>query len=126
MNQVNFSGFLGTAPALKELPSGDSVMEFSLAVRAGGKDRILWVRCHDFSQRRAEKLYSHFSKGSGIEVSGYLREVRTYTSAAGEARASLEMVVSTVDFPPVRRDERGAAKDADVVGADDGDGNIPF
>lgn len=132
MNIVVFSGFLGSDPESKDLPSGDSVIEFSLAVRVG-RDSTLWVRCSDFSARRAEKVYPHFAKGRGVEISGRIREVRAYTTNEGEARASLEMVVLGVDFPPVRKDERGQASSDSSPAArprrralEDDEGDIPF
>jgi len=132
MNVVVLSGFLATDPVAKELPSGDSVMEFALGVNTA-RDSVLWVRCSDFSTRRIEKVYPHFRKGKGIEVSGRIKEVRAYTSREGEARASLEVVVSAVDFPPVRKDERGQASSDSSPAArprrralEDDEGDIPF
>ena len=127
MNQVNFSGFLGSDPVTKSMPSGDDVVEFSLAVNAG-KDSTLWVSCSDFGSRN-RKMYQHFSKGSGIEVTGYIRENRAYLKKDGTPGASLEIGVSTVNFPPIRKGEgqaTAAPASGNTVAVEDEDQATPF
>ena len=128
MNKVTFSGFLGSDPVTKSLPSGDEVVEFSVGVKAG-KDSTLWYSCTDFSRNR--KIYEHFSKGSGILVDGRIRENRAYQTKDGRLGASLEISVSEVDFPPIRKDQAGQATPApasgNTVAVDDGEeGATPF
>ena len=131
MNKVLFSGFLGSAPQTKSLPSGDDVTEFSVAVK-DGKETI-WYSCSDF--RKSKKIYEHFafSQGDpsrGIEVSGRMRPARAFTRKDGSLGASLEVIVESVDFPPIRKGEAGQATAApasgNAVAVDDGDESTPF
>ena len=130
MNKVLFSGFLGSAPQTKELPSGASVVEFSVGVREG-KDSTLWYDCSDWRSSNSTKVYEHFSKGSGITVDGRLGQPRAFMRKDGTPGAALQVRVENVYFPPIRKDQAGqatsAAASGNAVAVDDGDeGATPF
>jgi len=98
MNVCVFSGNLGKDPEVKNLPSGTSLLEFSLAVKQGyGEyESTFWLNCKAFKR---EKLAQYLSKGSRVTVSGELNN-RKYQDKDGNDRWSLELRVLDLDLPP--------------------------
>ncbi|MGI9297660.1 MAG: single-stranded DNA-binding protein [Gammaproteobacteria bacterium] len=79
VNKVILIGNLGADPELKNLPSGDSVVNFNLATsesytdKSGQKvDKTEWHRV-EFFGRTAEVIHEYCRKGSQIYVEGSLR-----------------------------------------------------
>ena len=102
-NKCEFMGNLGADPELKLLPTGDSVVNFSIACTDKWKDKSTqelkehteWVRCTAFGNR-AEVIAEFFKKGSPILVVGKLR-TRTWEKD-GEKRYAAEIVLSEFYF----------------------------
>ncbi len=82
---------------LKALPSGDPVLEFSLASndKIKGVESTTWVRCAVFG-KRAEALAKVIEKGTSLLVVGPL-SVRTYDGKNGKG-FSVEVKVDQLDF----------------------------
>lgn len=80
LNLVQFMGNLGADVAVKFLPDGTAVGNFSIACGEKWKDKatgqikenLEWIRVVIFG-RRAEVVAEHFKKGAQIYVSGKLR-----------------------------------------------------
>ena len=105
MNLCIFSGNLGKDPEVKKLPSGTSLLEFSLAVKQGyGEyESTFWLNCKAFKR---EKLAQYLSKGSRVTVSGELNN-RKYQDKDGNDRWSLELRVLDLDLPPKPKHDQG-------------------
>jgi single-strand DNA-binding protein len=127
---------------LKNMPSGDPVLEISIASNdrgKGGTEVTTWVRATVFG-KRAESLSRVVKKGDSLLVVGPL-SVREFESK-GEKRFSVEVKVDQLDFcgggagkgdgggqrPEPRRGGPPARGDADESGgsAEGGDGDIPY
>jgi single-strand DNA-binding protein len=98
MIHATILGRLGRDPELRVTNGGTQVLSLNLATNSGyGENKItLWVRCSMFGAR-AERLAPMLSKGSQVLVVGELTQ-REYTTTAGEARTSLELRVSELEF----------------------------
>lgn len=98
MNNGNFAGHVGRDAELKSLPSGQTVLEFPLAVNigSGDKKRTLWVDCKVWGER-GEKLFEYVLKGKGLAVSGDI-DVRAYTRNDGEIAAVQILNVQRLTF----------------------------
>lgn len=106
MNLCTFAGNIGRTPELKTTPQGQQVCNFSVAVKRRQRDAdSLWIECSAWG-RTAEFVEKHFSKGSGIIVTGSV-DLEVYQTREGETRAKITLTASTVDFPP----PRGSGKD---------------
>jgi single-strand DNA-binding protein len=96
MNTGTFAGYIGRDAETKQLPSGQSVTNFSLAISTGWGDKksTLWVGCALWGER-GEKLCQYLTKGSAVSVSGDV-DVRAYKSKDGEAKAEMTCNVQRV------------------------------
>jgi single-strand DNA-binding protein len=105
MIHATILGRLGRDPELRVTNGGTQVLSLNLATNSGyGENKItLWVRCSMFGAR-AERLAPMLSKGSQVLVVGELTQ-REYTTTAGEARTSLELRVSELEFAGPRPDD---------------------
>jgi single-strand DNA-binding protein len=123
MNLVILSGFLGKDAELKFLPNGNAVLSFSLAVNTGygEKKHTLWYSCSLFGER-GEKIASHFTKGTPVEITGELRgdpatgNPRIWTRNDGTPGSSFEVTVKDFGFAPGKREaSRGEQTDDEQV-----------
>lgn len=96
-NKVFETGYIASDIELKQTNEGTNVTSFKLAVkrpRTKDKTDFFTVVCW---RNNAEFVSKYFSKGSGIEVSGYLQS-RTWEDQNGEKRYAIEIVAEDVDF----------------------------
>jgi len=95
MNNFSFIGNIGNVKALRFTPSGDAVLNFSVAVNAGYGDKktTSWANCSLWG-KRAEALSPYILKGQKIGIVGEL-SLRSYESN-GKAGTSLDVRVSDV------------------------------
>ena len=91
VNKVIIVGNLGADPELKNLPSGDSVVNFSLATsesytdKGGQKvEKTEWHRV-EFFGRNAEIIHEYCRKGSLLYVEGSLQTANGRTKTATTA-----------------------------------------
>jgi single-strand DNA-binding protein len=126
VNSATLTGHLGQDPRLATLPSGDPVLNFSLAVKrrakVGGQweDQTLWVDCALFG-KRAEGLSRFLAKGARVGVTGEIG-LREYTARDGQKRATLELVARDVEVLESKRERE--ARDVSGYSAPDND-NAP-
>ena len=71
MNVCIFSGRIGSDIVLKKTKDGDSVLDFSLAVRRN-KDETDWINCSAYKDK-ADFIERYFKKGSFIEIRSRLK-----------------------------------------------------
>lgn len=109
-NFVNLIGHLGSAPDAKTLPSGQLVVEFSIATNNRYTDRdgnkmtsTDWHRIKAFG-KTAETMEQYLKKGSKIAVLGSLRQNR-WVDKYDQKRTNTDVVVSSFQFLDSRRQE---------------------
>ena len=138
--KIQIMGNLGGTPEMKFLPSGDPVVNFSVAVNRRFKDRegnqkeaTDWFRVCAFNGV-GEACAKHLQKGDGIFVEGRL-QVRQYDSKQTGKEVSVEIIPSTVRFlgsgraESVERPGPGKPVASSVNaehGADGVDEDVPF
>ena len=138
--KIQIMGNLGGTPEMKFLPSGDPVVNFSVAVNRRYKDRegsqkeaTDWFRVCAFNGV-GEACAKHLQKGDGIFVEGRL-QVRQYDSKQNGKEVSVEIIPSTVRFLGCGRTEgaersiagKPAAGTGEAAhGADGSDQDVPF
>ena len=96
MNNFSFTGNLGNAAEQKFIPSGDSIVSFSVAVKSGfGKNEsTMWVRCQLWG-KRGESVLPYLNKGQLVGVTGELSN-REWKDKEGQQKFSLELRVNDV------------------------------
>ena len=135
--KIQIMGNLGGTPEMKFLPSGDPVVNFSVAVNRRYKDRegnqkevTDWFRVCAFNGV-GEACAKHLQKGDGIFVEGRL-QVRQYDSKQTGKEVSVEIVPSTVRFLGSGRAEAGERSASPrqpaptIDGADGTNEDVPF
>lgn len=94
-SRVVLVGNLGRDPEMRYLPSGDPVVNFSLAVGRSRRQDGNWVEETDWYRvtvfrRNAEVADQYLRKGSKVLVEGQL-QIRQYTGNDGVERTSVEV-----------------------------------
>lgn len=112
VNKVILIGHLGRDPEARYLPSGDAVVNFSIATserftdKAGEKqEKTEWHRCVAFG-KRGEVIGEHMKKGSQIYVEGKIT-TKKWTDKEGNERYSTEIVVENFQFLGGKKPEDG-------------------
>lgn len=105
MNKVILMGNLTRDPELKELPSGNKVCDFGLAVNrtyttqsGEQRDETTFVELSCFA-RGGEVIHQYTRKGSPLFVEGRLR-YDSWTNDHGEKRNKLNVIVETFQLLP--------------------------
>lgn len=99
MNTVHLLGRLTGDPELRQTPSGNSVVSFSVAVNRLGKDNGTdFISCVAWRES-GENLARYFTKGKPIAIVGRLR-IKSYKDKQGNSRSSTEVVVDRWEFVP--------------------------
>jgi single-strand DNA-binding protein len=111
MNTFCFTGNLGNQAEQRFTPSGDSIVNFSVAVKAGFGEKAVttWVRCNLWG-KRGESVLPYLNKGQLVGVSGELAN-REYQDKDGKARTSLEVRVNDLTLLGSKQD-RSESNDA--------------
>lgn len=73
MNSYTCIGRLGRDAELREMPNGDPVLNFSLAVNTGTRDQpgTMWFDCALFG-KRGQALHQFLTKGKAVGITGKL------------------------------------------------------
>lgn len=101
-NQVTLMGNLTRDPEVRQIPSGQSVCSFSLALNRSYKDKDgNWQEATDFVDVVAwgplgERVAQYVTKGRPVLVSGRLQSRQWEQD--GQKRSKLEVVASDVTF----------------------------
>src|ERR1700722_17687269 len=117
LNQVFLMGNLTRDPELRQIPSGQSVTSFSLALNRSYKDASgEWQEATDYIDcvawgPLAERVSQYLSKGRRCLVQGRLQS-RSWEQD-GQKRSKVEVVASDVTF----LDSRGSGASSDDGGA---------
>ncbi|MDP2642116.1 MAG: single-stranded DNA-binding protein [bacterium] len=107
INKAIIYGNLTRDPELKSLPSGSTVVNFSVATNHNWKDksgqRQESVEYHNVVAfgRTAETVNQYMKKGSGIYVEGRI-QTRSWDGADGKKNYRTEIIADRVQFGPKR------------------------
>lgn len=137
MNNWNFTGNLGKDAEQRFTAGGDSVVSFSVAVKAGYGDKATttWARCSMFG-KRGEAVLQYLNKGQLVGVSGEL-STREWEKD-GKKHTSIEVRVGDLTLlgksdgqrdKPAKQDKPEARNSGGAQGGgsfDDFDSDIPF
>lgn len=110
MNCWNLTGNLGNDAEQRFTPSGESVVSFSVGVKAGYGDKATttWARCQMWG-KRGESVMAFLTKGQLVGVSGEL-SAREWEDKQGQKRTSLEVRVN--DLTLLGKKPEGAVQPA--------------
>ncbi|MFQ6607250.1 MAG: single-stranded DNA-binding protein [Fidelibacterota bacterium] len=127
VNKAILIGHLGNDPESRYLPSGDAVLNISIATNEGWrdkdgeqKDRTEWHRCVIFG-KQAETAAKLLSKGQLIYLDGRLR-TRSWEDKDGIKRYQTEVVVS--NFTMLGGKSKSSGETPSVSEGEDDD--LPF
>lgn len=105
MQKLIIIGNVCAVPEERTTPSGKTVTNFTVAVaRKGDKDKTDFFRCAAWG-KTGEVCGQYLGKGKKVCVIGEV-SARAYTDKQGEAKASLEVFVTEVEFLSPRGEER--------------------
>jgi len=98
-NNFSFTGTLGRDSEVRALPSGTSVLNFTVAnnIGFGDKQKTLWIRVAVFGKRAEGKLSEYLLKGTKVFISGELSQ-NEYQANDGTTKTSLELNANVVDL----------------------------
>ena len=123
MNKVCLVGRMCADVELRSTNTGKSVCDFALAVDRKGKDAGTdFIDCAAW-EKTAEFISRHFSKGSGIAITGRL-QTRNYEDKEGKKRKATEVVVEEVGF--CGKAEKTGTAPAGFDALPSGDDDLPF
>lgn len=110
MNNWNFTGYLGKDAESRYTPSGDAVVQFSVAVTSGYGDKqtTTWARCALWG-KRGEAVAQYLVKGQLVGISGEVT-LREFTDKEGQKRSSLEVRVNDLSLLGKRDGEQSAPR----------------
>ena len=105
INRVCISGNLTRDPELRAIPTGSSVLSFSVAVNDRRKNQSSgewedipnYIDCTLFGSR-AEALAKYLQKGTKVCVEGKLRWSQWEDRETGKKRSKVEVIVDTLEF----------------------------
>jgi single-strand DNA-binding protein len=105
-NVFSFIGTVGKDAEVRYLPSGQAVLNVTIAnnVGFGDKQQTLWVRVALWGKRAEGNLKDYLKKGQQVFISGELTQ-REYQANDGSTKASLELNASILDLVGVKHEE---------------------
>ena len=104
-NVFSFTGTIGRDSELRATPSGQSVLNFTVANNIGFGDRqqTLWIRVALWGKRAEGQLQNYLKKGQTVFISGELTQ-REYQANDGTTKTSLELNANIIDLVGKRND----------------------
>ena len=105
-NVFSFTGTLGRDAELRSTPSGQSVLNFTVANNIGFGDRqqTLWIRVALWGRRAEGSLQNYLKKGQQVFISGELSQ-NEYQANDGSTKVSLELNANVIDLVGKRNDQ---------------------
>jgi single-strand DNA-binding protein len=128
VNKVILVGNLGADPEVRQLPSGDPVVNLRIATSESWRDKTSgerkekteWHRVVIFNENIAKVAEKYLHKGSKVYLEGQL-QTRKWTNKEGQEQYSTEVVLQRFKSELVLLDGRGAEAGA-MEGASAGGG----
>jgi single-strand DNA-binding protein len=111
-NVFSFTGTVGRDAEVRYLPSGQAVLNVTVAnnIGFGDKQQTLWIRCAVWGKRAEGQLQNYLKKGQQVFVSGELTQGE-YRAQDGSTKTSLELNANIIDLVGKRNDS-GTAQPA--------------
>ncbi len=111
-NVFSFTGTLGRDAEVRVTPSGQSVLNFTVAnnIGFGERQQTLWLRVALWGKRAEGSLQNYLKKGQQVFVSGELTQ-REFQANDGTTKTSLEINATIVDLVG-KRNESGQQQSA--------------
>lgn len=108
-NVFSFTGTIGRDAEVRSTPSGQTVLNVTVANNIGFGDRqqTLWVRVALWGKRAEGSFPSYLKKGQQVFVSGELTQ-REYQANDGTNRTSLELNANIIDLVGGKRNDQNA------------------
>jgi len=105
-NVFSFTGTVGRDAEVRVTPSGQSVLNITVANNIGFGDRqqTLWVRVALWGKRAEGSLQNYLKKGQQVFISGELSQ-REYQANDGSTRTSLELNANVIELVGKRNDQ---------------------
>jgi single-strand DNA-binding protein len=128
VNKVILVGNLGKDPEVKKLPSGDSMVNLSIATSESWRDKqsgerkekTEWHKVVIFNDHLAKVAEQYLRKGAKVYIEGSL-QTRKWTDQEGKDRYSTEVVVPKFRGDLTMLDTKGGG--GDFVAAEDRNGS---
>lgn len=107
-NVFSFTGAIGRDAEVRSTPSGQTVLNVTVANNVGFGDRqqTLWIRVALWGRRAEGSLQNYLKKGQQVFVSGELTQ-REYQANDGTMRTSLELNANVIDLVGKRNEQGG-------------------
>lgn len=98
-NVFSFTGTIGRDAEVRYLPSGQAVLNVTVAnnIGFGDKQQTLWIRVALWGKRAEGSLQNYLKKGQQVFVSGELTQ-REFQGNDGTMKTSLEVNASILDL----------------------------
>jgi single-strand DNA-binding protein len=128
VNKVILVGNLGKDPEVRTMPSGEKMVQFSLATSESWRDRgsgerkekTEWHRVVIFNENLARTAEQYLRKGAKVYVEGQL-QTRKWTDNTGAEKYSTEVVLGKFRGELTMLDGRAGAGGGDEAGGFEGD-----
>ncbi len=110
-NVFSFTGTVGRDAEVRVTPSGQSVLNITVANNIGFGDRqqTLWIRVALWGKRAEGSLQNYLKKGQQVFISGELTQ-REYQANDGTTKTSLELNANIIDLVGKRNDQGQASQ----------------
>lgn len=104
-NNFTFTGTVGRDAEVRFLPSGQAVLNVTVAnnIGFGDKQQTLWVRVALWGKRAEGNLKDYLVKGQQVFVSGELTQ-REYQANDGTTKTNLELNANILDLVGGKRE----------------------
>lgn len=104
-NVFSFTGTVGRDAEQRFLPSGQAVLNVTVAcnIGFGDKQQTLWIRCAVWGKRADGQLKDYLKKGQSVFCSGELSQSE-YRAQDGSTKTSLELNANILDLVGAKRD----------------------
>lgn len=98
-NVFSFTGTIGRDAEVRYLPSGQAVLNVTVAnnIGFGDKQQTLWIRVALWGKRAEGSLQNYLKKGQQVFVSGELTQ-REFQGNDGTMKTSLEVNANILDL----------------------------
>lgn len=107
MNSFTTLGRITNDLELKELSTGDKVINFSIAENYG-KDKTNFFSCVAYGNK-AEMIAKYFVKGALIAISGSFKTEEYVDKNTNQNRRNLKLIVNQAGFTGEKRDDTNVA-----------------
>lgn len=112
MNSITIAGNLTRDAEVKHIPSGEAVLQFSVADSQGGQNKpVIFWNCSIWGKRAESALSQYLLKGQTVTVSGALTK-REWTDKEGNKREALDLRVADVALQGGKRESQQEAPQA--------------